>query len=175
MEKLYNYILQKESDIGLLREGNEDSVLALVHPEDDSFKILAVADGMGGKEYGDVCSNYVTRKFGEWFLEKNKEFFSNTLKIRDELLKLTYECNDYFISFFGKNIVGTTLTLAIILNKETIILGPTTANMFLVNGVYHFEILIKYRFDDKLIDTLKELDELVLLNKKVTMDIDFHY
>ena len=59
--------------------------------------------------------------------------------------------------------------------KETIILGPTTANMFLVNGVYHFEILIKYRFDDKLIDTLKELDELVLLNKKVTMDIDFHY
>ena len=122
MEKLYNYILQKESDIGLLRESNEDSVLALVHPEDDSLKILAVADGMGGKEYGDVCSNYVTRKFGEWFLEKNKEFFLNPLKIRDELLKLTYECNDYFISFFGKNIVGTTLTLAIILNKETIIL-----------------------------------------------------
>ena len=59
--------------------------------------------------------------------------------------------------------------------KETIILGPTTANMFLVNGVYHFEILIKYRFDDKLINTIKELDELVLLNKKVTMDIDFHY
>ena len=122
MEKLYNYILQKESDIGLLRESNEDSVLALVHPEDDSLKILAVADGMGGKEYGDVCSNYVTRKFGEWFLGKNKGFFSNPLKIRDELLKLTYECNDYFISFFGKNIFGTTLTLAIILNKETIIL-----------------------------------------------------
>ena len=62
-------------------------------------------------------------------------------------------------------------------NKEpqTILLGPTTANMFLVNGVYHFEILIKYRFDDKLINTIKELDKFVLLNKKVTMDIDFHY
>ena len=47
--------------------------------------------------------------------------------------------------------------------------------MFLVNGVYHFEILIKYRFDDKLINTLKELDSYVLLNKKVTMDMDFHY
>ena len=60
-------------------------------------------------------------------------------------------------------------------DPQTILLGPTTANMFLVNGVYHFEILIKYRFDDKLINTIKELDKFVLLNKKVTMDIDFHY
>ena len=47
--------------------------------------------------------------------------------------------------------------------------------MFLVNGIYHFEILIKYRFDENLIKALKELDNLVLLNKKVTMDIDFNY
>ena len=47
--------------------------------------------------------------------------------------------------------------------------------MFIVNKIYHFEILLKYRFDDKLMSTLKELDELLLLNKKVTMDIDFHY
>ena len=61
------------------------------------------------------------------------------------------------------------------LDPTTIILGPSTANMFIVNKIYHFEILLKYRFDDKLMSTLKELDELLLLNKKVTMDIDFHY
>lgn len=45
--------------------------------------------------------------------------------------------------------------------------------MFVVNNVYHFELLIKYRFDENLIPTLKELDELILLNSKVQLDIDF--
>ena len=60
-------------------------------------------------------------------------------------------------------------------SNETIVLGPATANLFFVNGIYHFEILLKYRFDDKIMPCLKELDEMILLNKKVTLDIDFHY
>ena len=59
------------------------------------------------------------------------------------------------------------------LDKTSIILGPATASMFVVNNVYHFELLIKYRFDENLIPTLKELDELILLNSKVQLDIDF--
>lgn len=61
------------------------------------------------------------------------------------------------------------------LSNTSIILGPTTANMFRVNNVYHFEIMIKYRFDEKLKPTLKELDELFLLNKNVEIDIDLSY
>ncbi len=37
------------SDVGLLREGNEDSAYAGPH-------LLAVADGMGGYEAGEVAS-----------------------------------------------------------------------------------------------------------------------
>ena len=59
------------------------------------------------------------------------------------------------------------------IDSESIILGPTTANMFLVNKVYHFEILIKYRFDKKLFKVLKELDEQFLIYKNVTLDIEF--
>ncbi len=59
------------------------------------------------------------------------------------------------------------------IDSESIILGPTTANMFLVNKVYHFEILIKYRFDKKLLKVLKELDEQFLIYKNVTLDIEF--
>ncbi len=55
-----------------------------------------------------------------------------------------------------------------------IILGPTTANMFLVNKVYHFEILIKYKKEKNLIQVLKELDKMFLVNKKVELDIDFY-
>lgn len=61
------------------------------------------------------------------------------------------------------------------LDKTSIILGPTTANMFRINNVYHFEIMIKYRFDSHLKQTLKELDEIFLLNKKVDIDIDMSY
>jgi len=58
------------------------------------------------------------------------------------------------------------------LSKESLILGPATANMFLVNRVYHFEILIKYRHDSNLFSTLKELDQIYLIHKDVQLDFD---
>ena len=61
------------------------------------------------------------------------------------------------------------------LDSTSIILGPTTANMFRVNNVYHFEIMIKYRFDKNLKPALKELDALFLLNKNVNLEFDMSY
>ena len=60
------------------------------------------------------------------------------------------------------------------LEKTSIILGPATASQFLLNKIYHFEITIKYKFDEHLKETLKELDEIYLTNKEVSLDIDFH-
>ena len=60
------------------------------------------------------------------------------------------------------------------LEETSIILGPATASQFLLNKIYHFEITIKYKFDEHLKETLKELDEIYLTNKEVSLDIDFH-
>lgn len=60
------------------------------------------------------------------------------------------------------------------LDHSSIILGPTTASMFRINNIYHFEILIKYRFDDNLKRVLKELDQIFITNKKVDLDIDMN-
>jgi len=58
------------------------------------------------------------------------------------------------------------------LSNETIILGPTTANLFKFKNTYRFQIVIKYRFDDRLKFVLKELDNLYLNNSKTNLEID---
>ncbi len=58
------------------------------------------------------------------------------------------------------------------LNKDTIILGPTTASMFKINNIYRFQIILKYKKDPNIMRTLKELDELYMLNSKVNIEID---
>ena len=58
------------------------------------------------------------------------------------------------------------------LNNDTIILGPTTASMFKINNVYRFQIILKYKKDPNIMNTLKELDELYMLNNKVNIEID---
>ena len=58
------------------------------------------------------------------------------------------------------------------LDKKTIILGPTTANVFKINNIYRFQIILKYKKDPNLLKTLKELDELYMLNNKANIEID---
>ena len=60
------------------------------------------------------------------------------------------------------------------LGKSSIILGPSTAAMFRVNNVYRFQIVIKYRFDEKLHDTLKDLDKMYINNNKANIEIDIN-
>lgn len=58
------------------------------------------------------------------------------------------------------------------LSKTSIILGPSTANVFKINNYYRFQIVIKYRFDDKLMDVLKFIDNQYILNKTTNIEID---
>ena len=58
------------------------------------------------------------------------------------------------------------------LREDSIILGPTTANMFKLNNVYRFQLMIKYKKCDKLFKVLKSLDEMYSTNKLVNIEID---
>ena len=108
MDKIYDYILQKESHIGLLRPSQEDAVLTLVHPEDDRYKILAVCDGMGGKQYGDIAANYVIQKFGYWFLKHPSVEFSDIIHFNIPRIAVT----DFFgdISSVSDKVIPSVLS-----------------------------------------------------------------
>ena len=60
------------------------------------------------------------------------------------------------------------------LSSDTIILGPTTAGIFKLNNIYRFQIVIKYRFDDKLLDVLKDIDEMYISHKSTYLEIDIN-
>ncbi len=58
------------------------------------------------------------------------------------------------------------------LEDKTIILGPTTASLFRVNNIYRFQIILKYQYDKKLDNTLRELDKRYVGDKDVYLEID---
>lgn len=60
------------------------------------------------------------------------------------------------------------------LNKDTIVLGPTTAAILKFNNEYRMQIIIKYKFDDKLMNALKELDNIFINIKDSYLEIDFN-
>lgn len=60
------------------------------------------------------------------------------------------------------------------IDKSSIILGPTTASLFKFNNNYRFQIVIKYRFDNKLFDALKYIDDIFVNIKDVNLEIDIN-
>ena len=60
------------------------------------------------------------------------------------------------------------------LGKDTIILGPTTAAILKFNNEYRMQIIIKYKRDDKLMPTLRELDNIFANIKDCYLEIDFN-
>ncbi len=58
------------------------------------------------------------------------------------------------------------------LNEKTIVLGPSMASVFKMNNVYHYQCIIKYKYDDKLNTILNKLDDIYKVNTKVDISID---
>lgn len=58
------------------------------------------------------------------------------------------------------------------IDDSSILLGPSTANMFKLNNIYRFQIIIKYKFDDKLFETIKFIDNMYVDEKNMYLEID---
>ena len=86
------------------------------------------------------------------------------------LTSIKIASKDYDLA--SKEIIKVKKHLEKKLNQSTIILGPTTASVFKINNIYRFQIILKYKKDPSIMNTLKELDELYMLNNKVNIEID---
>lgn len=58
------------------------------------------------------------------------------------------------------------------LNKDSIILGPTTSVMYKINNIYRFQCIIKYKKDDNLNKSLLKIIHHYMTDKNVNVEID---
>lgn len=137
-------IFEAKTDIGLIREKNEDAVLCIRHPRNKNVKILLVADGMGGKNHGDMAANYVVNSIGKWFSEKELKVLNDTELVEKLLKRYIKNLNTRLINKFGENNVGTTLTMALINLKETLIVNIGDSRTY----IYKNKKLIQVTEDD---------------------------
>ena len=137
-------LIQTETNIGLIRQKNEDAVLAINHPKQKDIILMIVADGMGGKEHGELASNYTIKTIEKWFKEKDPKTLNNTNKTTELLEKLIYKINEDIIKKYHENHSGTTLCMAIINKINTLFMNVGDSRAY----IYKNKKLIQVSEDD---------------------------
>jgi serine/threonine protein phosphatase PrpC len=118
------------SEIGLHREGNEDSGFV-------SHTVLAVADGMGGYVGGEIASSTVISKLAELApVLNNPELDSES---REDLLRSSISTMDEAIAEIGTQRpeligMGTTLTSIALFNNFALLLHVGDSRAYRIRG-----------------------------------------
>lgn len=148
-----------------------------------TFQLLSQVSGRAGRGdlKGEVIIQTYNNKHYSIVLAKDHNylsFYKEEMNIRKKLNYPPYyfitlvniSCKDYELGFEHANRIGDYLKKN--LEENTIVLGPTMANMFKINNIYHFQCIIKYRHDNKLKSILKVLDERYKTENKVNVEIN---
>lgn len=152
---------------------------------ENTFQLLSQVSGRAGRSEskGEVIIQTFNPDHYAITLAKNHDyidFYKEEMKIRKMLKYSPYyymvlvsiASKDYELGFKEANKIGSYIRNNI--NKDSIVLGPTMANMFKVNNIYHYQIIIKYRKDDSLMKVLKFIIDMQVKNNKIDVSIDFN-
>ncbi len=147
------------SELGLQREGNEDS--GFVSP-----KVLAVADGMGGYVGGEIASSTVIKKLADITpILINPELDNES---REDVLRTSIFDMDAVIAEIGAERpeligMGTTLTSVALFNKHVLLLHIGDSRAYRIRGKKIEQISHDHTVVQELVDqgrlTLDEIAE----------------
>lgn len=117
-----NFEYFAQTDPGLIRDNNEDSVVV-----DDENHLVVLADGMGGYNAGEVASamatSFVKAELGRWLLEGGNEATSRELKRAMEICidnanRSIFNAANANPAYAG---MGTTLVMAVFAGSRAMI------------------------------------------------------
>lgn len=110
------------SHVGNLRSNQEDSYYLGVHPDNNNFKIMVVADGVGGHERGEVASNLAVRGIIEWFEKLNaSEYYNHDNNVLEK--SINFAVQDINQMLHAKTDGATTLCMAMIKNNSIVMVN----------------------------------------------------
>ena len=150
---------------------------------ENTFQLLSQVSGRAGRS--DLSGEVVIQTYNpeHYSIRYAKEhdylsFYKEEMNIRRELCYSPYfyitlvniSSRDYEIGFKEANKIGDYLRNN--LSFGTKVLGPSMANIFRINNIYHYQCIIKYKKDEKLIRVLKEIDNIYKVNNVVDVDVD---
>ena len=137
-----------KSIIGKRRKTQEDSVLLLEHPQNKKFKMLLVADGVGGALNGGKASSYATRELALWFEELSQNYYRNP----NELLKrLKEKIKNINIEINKENDGrGSTLVCAIVGNEKTLVASAGDSRAYITKDNHIYQVTADDSYVQKL-------------------------
>lgn len=149
-----------------------------------TFQLLSQVAGRSGRGEKEGKVFIQTYNKDHYAIELSKthdyiSFYEQEMKIRHELNYPPYYfltsikilSSDYEMAKTESNKIGDYLKNNL---KNSIILGPSIASIFRINNVYRFQLIIKYKKEENLYQTLTSLIEHYQSNSKVKIDIDFN-
>ncbi len=174
------------SNVTLVGVINADTSLNIpdFRSSENTFSLLSQVSGRSGRSTnnGEVVIQTFNPDHYAIDLVKNHDylsFYKQEMMIRRQLKypPYYYLCN---IRISGKDssyIFSESLKIKKSLEKNllnTYILGPSNSNVFRVNNIYRYNIILKYKKDDNLYSILSKVLEHYKTNVKVKVDIDFN-
>ena len=148
-----------------------------------TFGLLSQVSGRAGRSglAGEVIIQTYNPDHYSIVYAKNHDYYSfykEEMKIRKALSYPPYyyitlvniTSKDYELGFKEANKIGDYLRKN--LNPDTKVLGPSMANIFKMNNIYHYQCIIKYKYDNNLNKVLTNIDEMYKINNKVDVSID---
>ena len=152
---------------------------------ENTFQLLSQVSGRAGRSINPGEVIIQTYNPDHYSINDAKEhnylkFYEEEMNIRKVLnyppyyyiIMVNIYSKDYEKGFKEANKVGNYLRKE--LDSNTKVLGPSMANIFKVNNVYHYQCIIKYKYDKKLTDALTKLDEFYKTNNLIDIAIDIN-
>lgn len=133
------------TDIGIRKKSNQDSYcIKIADTEIGQVALVAVADGMGGLQKGELASSYAIKELSNWFEEKlpqSLEIMNNSTSGLESFLTgqwsgIVQELNLKIMSYGKDNHMklGTTLTVLLVVGARYSIVHVGDSRVYEINS-----------------------------------------
>lgn len=124
------------TNIGKVRDNQEDAILLIKHKYNPKFKMIVLADGIGGGKNGEIASDVVVTKLKEWFdnltPKQMKCYHTGLVGLQAGLQDNIERELQIEVEYQTGKLGGTTLVCAIFGENDTLIANVGDSRAYIV-------------------------------------------